>query len=217
MKNLILVLATLLIVSCGKSSSVNFLVQSEDSLESQPVGVEISIGPSSSGIEWNYSHTELLLESFYRPEFKSMLEIKLNQSDLDRIQCPGYNNFAPFFKQEVLTGFLAAIAEAESDYEVDQLTYNKSDRTMNVGMLQIDTASAKRHAGNYFGGPLSQDDLKDPEKNLLVGLFILKHQLETTKGRLFPGATYYWQVLSGKAARVERNASANLKWVCGEM
>lgn len=178
--------------------------------------IELNILPSSSRIVWEKNYNEVLNDLFSDSTFKRMFETEINSNDLKRVNCPQFNKLTFERKKLFFTVFMAAISEAESDFENDQETWNRSDRTMNIGLLQIDHASADRHAGAFFNRNFTDDDLKDPEWNLKAGAFILKNQITSprTLGRLFPPNVYYWEVLLGESKRVIKNIKTNLGSVC---
>lgn len=158
---------------------------------------KVEISPSSSKLPWKKSYSESIFESFNRPKIAEILNIELNQNDLDRLNCPFYNRFNENQKRWFWVVLMAAIAESESDFDNDNQTTTPGDRSVNIGLLQIDYRSANRHAKEdqqYF----SADDLFLGEKNLLAGMYIMRHQLMILPqtGRIFPENTYYWEVLS---------------------
>lgn len=198
-----------MLMSCGDSRTGATPPNSPiDIIESIPV----KIRPSSSGHPWKISYSVALATLLSDAHFSDMLQTEIVSEDLDLIGCSNFNELTEQAKKRFYIAFLAAIAEAESDFETTQKTYNPSDKTMNIGMLQIDHASANRHAYDYFERRFSDDDLKDPELNLRVGAFILKNQItgKIATSRLFPERTYYWQVLSAGNRRVLRNLHRNL-------
>lgn len=207
-KNILLLIFVLIVSSCGKSDEAS--VETNSNLS---VSVEkVKIRPSSNGFPWKKSYSVVLNNLFSEPVFDEFFEAQISKLDLIKIGCPRFNELDIQSKKVFYIIFLAAIAEAESDFEVAQRTYNPGDGTMNIGMLQIDPASANRHASSYFRRTFSERDLTDPEVNLMVGAFILKNQItgKVATDRLFPDRSYYWQVLSGSRSRVLRNLQANL-------
>jgi hypothetical protein len=187
-------------------------------VEETPPPVEIpqlKIGRSSNGLPWKESYTLALDEMFSKTELDELFNANINQEDLVAVGCPGLNSSTFLEKKYFYIAFMAAIAEAESDYEVRSETYNPGDHTMNIGLLQVDQASADRHAGKFFNHNFNNEDLKKPEMNLKVGTLILRNQVSGmhttyTKNRLFPSSPYYWQVIHGKKTRFLKNMRINL-------
>lgn len=215
MENIFFMICILMtFVSCGsgnssKINSGNSGIVGSGALKS----IELKIRTSSSGLKWKESYSEALLEIFSEVATDSLFTTVINQGDLDLVGCSSFNNFTVEEKKMFYIAFIAAIAEAESDYEVAQRTYNKADGTMNVGLLQIDPASAKRHTSEALNRSFNEEDLKNPALNLKVGALVLKNQIggKVAHGRLFPTSTYYWQVLSGAKKRFMKNISINLQ------
>lgn len=192
--------------SCGKSES-----NSSELEKIIPIS-EIKIRSSSSGHPWKKSYSNALGNLLSDSYFDSFLDVKIEEVDLRLAGCLNFNELTDQEKRVFYIAFLAAISEAESDFEVDQKTYNRADQTMNIGMLQIDRASANRHGSYYFNRKFNDFDLENPELNLMIGALILKNQIlkGATAERLFPDRTYYWQVLSGSKKRVLRNLQSSL-------
>ena len=143
-------------------------------------------------------------------DISQLLDIEIAKNDLNLVGCINYNQLSSIEKKIFLIIFISAISEAESDFQVANETYNPGDSTMNIGLLQIDLASSKRHSGTKYAIK-NNEDLKNPAINLKVGTYILKNQIVKSKhkGRLFPDTTYYWQVLSGSKARLLKNINLN--------
>lgn len=199
------------IFSCGKdttssnNATLNYLNISEySSIDS------IKINKSSKNNSWSKDWSFALAEVLSTSDINQILDIEIAKNDLDLVGCSNYNQLNSMEKKIFLIIFISAIAEAESDFQIANETYNPSDSTMNIGLLQIDLASAKRHSGTKY--PIKSDiDLKNPSINLKVGAYILKNQIVKSKykGRLFPVNTYYWQVLSGSKKRLLKNINLN--------
>lgn len=225
MKNkmtLALGLVLLMCVSCGGGSGAGAGAGQEtngfvtlSSEVDQILADTIEIKKSSRKIEWKEEYTRALAETLSDPAFSSLYTTEINQTDLDRVNCKNFNSLNDVQKQTFYIVYMAAIAEAESDFRTGVRTKTPGDGTINVGMLQIDEASADRHAKGAIGN-LDENDLTNGETNLKVGVYILKNQLKNQKsqGRIFPERSYYWQVLTytqkGRDRdRVLKNIAAN--------
>lgn len=195
--------------SCGANNST---IPPVEIIETSPVIAQIKIRRSSSGIAWKNSYTSSIKEMFSQPVLDELFSADINQNDLNLIGCPSFNSLNIEEKKLFYIAFIASIAEAESDYEVAQKTYNKVDGTMNIGLLQIDEASADRHAKRIFNRDFTSEDLKNPDLNLKVGTVILKHQITNarTLNRLLPPTPYYWEVLGINKRRFLKNIRMNL-------
>lgn len=158
---------------------------------------DLEITPSSSGLKWKESYTKVLLKVFEHEKIRPLFETKINDKDLKKIGCTNLNSLNIEEKKQFFVVYMAAIAEAESDYRTHITTINKGDWTTNVGMLQIDVDAARNHTKKILGD-VSKGRLKDPHFNLKVGAFVLKNQIagKIANGRLFPRRSYYWQVLT---------------------
>lgn len=217
-------LLTLTVTSCGNSSagnlenksfqtsSVNTLI--ENAMETEQVANSahldmISIKKSSDGIEWKKEYTASLGVALSDSSFTALYNTQINFDDLKLVKCENFNELNLAQKQVFYVVYLAAIAEAESDFKTFSKTWNPSDRTMNIGLLQIDQAVANNHTKGRLGN-LDDGDLVDPAINLKVGVFVLKNQVtsKVARNRLFPVNSYYWQVLTQKK-RVLKNIEAN--------
>lgn len=198
----------MLILSCGKDAGDASNLSASDyySIES------LKITNSSKKIPWKTSWSFALADEFSSPDLSRMLDQELYESDISLLGCNNYNQLSSIEKKIFLIVFLSAISEAESDFQYDNETYNRGDSTLNIGLLQIDVASAKRHSGVKYSVN-TDNDLKNPVINLKVGAHILKNQLVTSKykGRLFPPRTYYWQVLTENKKRILKNINLNRK------
>lgn len=172
----------------------------------------LRIHKSSKGISWKKEWTFALADVLSSQDLNGILDINVNQADLDLIGCSNYNQLTLFEKKIFMIVFMSAISEAESDFEIGNETFNRGDSTINIGLLQIDVASAKRHSGKKYSVEYNKD-LKNPIINLKVGAHILNNQLTGSKhrGRLFPSRTYYWQVLTGSKIRIFKNIKLNKK------
>ena len=211
MKIFLLFSLVIFVSSCGKDSMadghpvLNYINTSEySSIDS------IKINKSSKKIAWSKDWSFALAELLSTPDFNQVIDIEIAKPDLELVGCSNYNQLSSIEKKIFLIIFISAISEAESDFQVANETYNPGDSTMNIGLLQIDRASAKRHSGVKYSIN-SDEDLKNPSINLKVGAHIFKNQIVKSKhkGRLFPVQTYYWQVLSGSKLRLMKNINLN--------
>lgn len=208
-----------LIFSCGKNHNIDasngsaslVIEKIEDAnLNDQSIS-SIKISDSSSKLQWPNEWTSELADVLSEPHFESIYNLSINKYDLEIVKCEKFNELSNVEKKIFYIVYLASIAEAESDYDIKTKSFNRSDRTLNIGLFQIDLASAHRHAREFF--TISSDnDLIDPKLNIAVAAHILKNQLNSKahKGRLFPVKSYYWQVLT-KRTRVLNTISRNRK------
>ncbi len=208
MKKLLFVIMSMFILSCGKDDGETSNLSASDyhSIES------LKISNSSKKISWKTSWNFALADVLSSPDLSRVFDQEIYESDLNLLGCTNYNQLSSIEKKIFLIIFLSAISEAESDFEYDNETYNRADSTLNIGLLQIDVASAKRHSGVKYS-VYKDSDLKNPVINLKVGAHILKNQLVISKykGRLFPPRTYYWQVLTENKKRILKNINLNRK------
>lgn len=212
-KCVILAISLFMIAGCGNSDSPSESVVISDEIIDGHQTVRLKIRPSSSGRPWKMSYGKALEALLSDPFFSEMYDAEIEKEDLALVDCLNFNELNYSSKKIFYIAFLAAIAEAESDFEAEQKTYNRADNTMNIGMLQIDRASANRHGADYFDRYFNEEDLKKPELNLMIGALILNNQItgRVATNRLFPDRTYYWQVLSGSKKRVLANLRLNIK------
>lgn len=172
-------------------------VEVKAELEKEEIVEELAIPESSMGLEWKDSYTEALVEVFEHRDIQPIFDVTIHHEDLEKIGCVNYNELSKIEKMKFLVVYMSAIAEAESDYRTHITTLNPGDRTINVGMLQIDVNAARNHTKRALG-EVSKDKLKDPHFNLKVGVFVFKNQVlgKIARGRFFPKRSYYWQVLT---------------------
>ena len=172
-----------------------------------PEVTDIRINQSTRKLRWEKSYTDAVMDELDRPEIEPLLKTKISSVDLQTLNCTTLNEQSFAKKKIFYIVFIAAIAEAESDFRVALRTRNPSDNTINVGLLQIDEQAARNHTKGSLGH-LEAIDLVDPETNLRVGVHILKNQVlsKVARHRLLPERSYYWQVLSE-----ERRVLLNLK------
>jgi len=173
--------------------------------------VSLEIKPSSSNIPWEDKYSDFLFKTLSGPSFDPLLDQKIDEEDLKKINCPQFNELDKDQKKKFYIVFLAAIAEASSDYNTNDETYSPSDKSTNYGLLQIDPESAKRHAGSVVIKDIGKDELTNYVPNLQVGAYILKHQIagKIATGRLFPKNVYYWPTLKNSQSRILKTFAQN--------
>lgn len=171
----------------------------------------IKIRRSSHNIAWTENFSRALFQMWSHPKVSPLFETVIFQEDLNRLGCSNYNRLSLMNKKIFMTVYMAAIAEAESDFRASIVTTNPGDQTSNVGLLQIDVDAANAHTKKSLGN-IVENDLLDPETNLQVGTFILKNQVrgKIANARLLPAKSYYWQVLT-YPRRLLKNLDHNRK------
>ena len=206
MKVILFPLILALLCSCGKDSNPSPESSTRfSSSKSDPVINNLSISDSSANTPWDNSWTSALADILSQSEQEVLFTTKISDSDLSLVNCKNFNDLSYNQKRIFYIVFISSIAEAESDFNTYNYTPNYSDNTMNIGLLQIDHASAKRHEGKRHGYGFSKQ-LEDPIMNLSVGVNILANQIRgginsnrpDVKGRLFTSKSYYWSVLTHK-------------------
>ncbi len=218
MKKLLIYLTiSLIMVSCGKNNS-NYIshIDALTSNQADESNSSIEISNSSSNITWDHSYTLTLSEVLSDPVFLPMLRTNIDPEDLKELDCINFNIKSTEQRKQFYIVLIAAIAEAESDFDTNNETYNRFDSTNNIGLLQIDKASSYRHAPHI--GLVSNSDLKKAEINLEAGAYILKNQVmggiggnrPDLRGRLFTNTSYYWAVLKHNI-RVKKNFKINME------
>lgn len=157
----------------------------------------IKIKKSSHNLAWTENYSRALFQIWAHEKVSPLFETIIFQEDLNRLGCSNYNTLSLTNKKIFMTVYMAAIAEAESDFRASIVTTNPGDQTSNVGLLQVDVDAANAHTKKLLGN-LVENDLLDPETNLQVGAFILKNQIrgKIANARLLPAKSYYWQVLT---------------------
>lgn len=157
----------------------------------------IKIKKSSHNLAWTENYSRALFQIWAHEKVSPLFETIIFQEDLNRLGCSNYNTLSLINKKIFMTVYMAAIAEAESDFRASIVTTNPGDQTSNVGLLQVDVDAANAHTKKLLGN-LVENDLLDPETNLQVGAFILKNQIrgKIANARLLPVKSYYWQVLT---------------------
>lgn len=206
------------LVSCGSDSDSS---SNENAILADMKNFNLDFKPLQTRHEWKVKYSQSLLTNMSSPDLSVLLDTKLNVYDLRQIHCTGYNQASVVEKKMFWVTFMASIAHAESTLN-PSLTFRDVDGTLSSGLLQIDINSANRHTYAYTGKRFSQNDLFNPELNLMAGLYIMKHQLEGGMNddrpeiarRLFTERSYYWSVLTYKRDLITRtflkNAKANL-------
>ena len=166
---------------------------------------------SSSDLAWKNEYSDFLNRTLDDERFKPLLDQEINEEDLKTIKCPQLNKSTKEQKKKFYILYLAAISEATSDYNPNDESYSKSDKTTNYGLLQIDAKSAEQHASSVIEKPIDKDHLTNYQTNLKVGAYILKHQIagKIATGRLFPTNIYYWSVLKNSKERVLKTFKQN--------
>ncbi len=221
-----------LVSACGNSTATTTASENPEVSKSTPQAVEvdkdkednkdevtdietvidsIKIRKSSHNLSWTENYSRALFQIWAHEKIAPLFETAIFQEDLDRLGCSNYNTLSLTNKKIFMTVYMAAIAEAESDFRASIVTTNPGDQTSNVGLLQIDVEAANAHTKKTLGN-LVENDLLDPETNLQVGAFILRNQIrgKIASARLLPAKSYYWQVLT-HPKRLFRNLSHNKK------
>lgn len=209
-KTMILLTLTLLMSACIKSDVESELEGKVDEILAPYPSVEnINIKNSSANLKWKVEYSRALDDVYEHPDLDSLFSASLNVGDLNLVKCRNFALLSRNQKKVFYTVYLAAIAEAESDFKTGIKTTNPGDNTTNVGLLQIDITAARNHTKGALGS-MVEDSLTDARLNLQVGAFVLKNQINSNvaKNRLFPAQSYYWSVLTAKA-RVLRNIESN--------
>lgn len=173
------------------------------------------------GRRWKDSpESQAISEQFDKDYMKPLRKLTLKQSDLEALNCPGYNYASEEERKRFWITFMAAVASAESDLQADQV-YHDFDGTYSSGLLQIDYASANRWcrdlAKDMGKASFSHQDMLNPKINLQCGLIMMQRQIlgvpmdqgggVVAKGRpdtersLFTSKSWYWSVLSPTKGR----------------
>lgn len=199
MKQIISFILFLFLASCGRPLS------SSNSNGARGISASFfdtfSIKKNSSQQAWDASISGSLYENMKDPALASLFETAINDEDLKDLKCTNFNTLNNDEKSLFYIVFMAAIAKLESDFNPSNMTYDSKHRNWNIGLLQIDTRSAARHAPVIADSSVKNEDLKNAEFNLHTGLYILKNQINgkyriEIKGRLLPSSSYYWEVLN---------------------
>jgi hypothetical protein len=112
--------------------------------------------------------------------------------------CPNYNELYSIDKINFFAHLLASMAQLESVNKTDA-TFLENNGNLSTGLLQISYKSISRiYRQNGCSSIYSQEDLKDPYKNLQCGLGILT-SLVKRSGYIARsnhiGASAYWSTL----------------------
>jgi hypothetical protein len=199
MKLLFVAFVLLFLASCEKSSSA----PEGKGIKNISSGFfdTLSIKQNSSQQGWDSSTSEILYENMKDPVLVPLFNTDLKQEDLSILKCTNFNSLNNDEKSIFYIVFLAAIAKLESDFDSNNMTYDLVHKNWNVGLLQIDRGSAIRHAPEIVNQRISDNELKESNRNLYIGLYILKNQVSGKykngiMGELLPNKAYYWQVLN---------------------
>lgn len=197
MKNLFFLFLTLMFGSCGKSDSGTSTYSSrlEMSYRIERDRIRIpTIKNSSSGRVWNDSYTHSIIDEILKDENINILDKNIKSGDLQKLNCENFNNMTAEEKISFYVVYLSSIAEAESDFNNSSKSW-APDKTLNVGLFQIDKKSALRHGGITYKN-ISNDELENGDTNSRIAVNILRNQLRDRKNSLLP--RYYWEVLYGE-------------------
>lgn len=225
-KTLPYLLVSFLVISCGKDSgspsSLSTEAATESIIEAEIKDLSLYFKDVQKPHSWKPVYSKSILRYLEtKPELSILLDSDLSSSDLSRLGCEGYKSAGLNEKRRFWVTFMASIAHVESGLN-PETTYREKDGTLSSGLLQIDVASANRHASSYTGRRFNQADVINPDLNLMAGLYVMKHQLEggingersDIKNRLFTNANYYWSVLTRRQEKIietfKRNAKTNL-------
>ncbi len=214
-KTLAMTLVVLSFMSCGKdtpSTSEEVRI-----IEGDLKAITMSFPYETQKYNWKSWYGESIFRYLNeRGELSSIIDTEINNYDLKLLKCTSYNSANSYEKKRFWVLFIASIAHAESGLNPNT-TFREKDGTLSSGLLQIDVASANRHSSRYTGFTFSQKDLFDPDKNLMAGLYILKHQIDggifgerpDIRARLFTQSSYYWSVLTLKKELIIKTFTKN--------
>lgn len=199
MKTILLISLLSLFVSCGKSNSTSS--SGAIRIISSSFFDTFSIKKNSSQQGWDSSVSASLYESMKDPALVSLFDTIISEDDLKVLKCSNFNSLTIDEKSLFYIVFMSSITKLESGFDTNNMTYDPTHRNWNVGLLQIDRHSALRHAPEITASSVSDDDLKNEEFNLHIGLYILKNQINgkyrpEIRGKLLPSSSYYWEVLN---------------------
>lgn len=193
------------IASCGSKNknhieAFSTIVSADATVDSLSA---VEIKTSSFTTAWGPETTQTLFENLSAPELSLLFTSFISQKDLDYLNCTNFNSLPIDHKKIFYIVFMAAIAERESSFDPEEETYDYKHKNTNIGLLQIDRESARRHAPEIVEIDITDENLKERNTNLLIGAFILKNQINgkwrpSIQGRLFPENSYYWEVLNYK-------------------
>ncbi|MBC7714772.1 MAG: transglycosylase SLT domain-containing protein [Rhizobacter sp.] len=219
LKTLALALVMFTLFSCGNDSTTT-----STSSDVRVIDAEITTLQLSFPSILKYSWAPWYADSLYRymnekTELDTLFTTEVNRSDLHLLRCDNFNLLPTFQKKRFWILYMASIAHAESGLNPNDTYREPTDGTLSSGLLQIDRASANRHSTPYTGFVFTQNDLFNPDLNLMAGLYILKHQLEggisgerpDIRGRLFTNSSYYWSVLVYKREMIVKTFTQNAR------
>ncbi len=196
MKKISLLILLSWLSACGNSHSTSSLInppadQKDDELKA------FTIKKLNGKPGWKNQLNLQLNEELDQNRYANIFNIEFDATDLKLLGCTNYNELNYDEKKLFIIVFLAAIAERESDFDPNNMTYDPTHKNWNIGLMQIDTKSALRHANEE----LTEAQLKDSFTNLKVGISIFQNQItgkyrQELNGKLFTGKSFYWEVLN---------------------
>lgn len=196
MNKISFLLFLLCLIACGKSHDMAVSKNAQDYPQNDELNA-FMIKKLNGKIGWDNQINYLLSEELEQDRYANVFNVELDASDLNLLGCNNYNELTVAEKKLFIIVFLAAIAERESDFDPNNMTYDPTHKNWNIGLMQIDTKSALRHANEI----LSEEQLKDSFLNLKVAISIYQNQItgkyrQDLMGKLFTGKSFYWEVLN---------------------
>ncbi|WP_127716834.1 hypothetical protein [Halobacteriovorax sp. HLS] len=172
---------------------------------------------ADSSRPWDPSWSKTALDTLNEPKFKRMLDMEINKDDLEKLNCPNFNEMEEKDKKKFYILLISSMAHAESGFK--EKTYfqepkQKSAIDDSYGLLQIDPNNGRnsygcetksfKKSGKVVLGRENDGGMFDPHLNIKCGLRILKGQIlskySSRRGRLFTSNTYWAALRPGNNA-----------------
>lgn len=127
--------------------------------------------------QWKNEWTEAVLDELKKDEFRmgesALLNIKIDEEDLNELECIGYNKASLDEKSDFWVVFFSALARAESAFN-EKAQSRMSRGHKSFGLLQLAKSTAKSQCG--ITPP--ESNVLNPIDNLRCGIKLMSWQLQ---------------------------------------
>lgn len=176
---------------------------------------------------WPDSYSQAISDQLDKDYMKPLMNQKIRDADLEKINCKGYNTATPSEKKKFWALYMSSIAIPESSLN-PHTTYKEPppDNTISAGLLQIDKASGDRWCGDLKkdlgmkeNQKFSTDQMLNPKINLQCGMIMMQRSTggvlmknksknlyqsrPDLEGSLFSSKRWYWKVLENNNSRLK--------------
>jgi hypothetical protein len=121
-----------------------------------------------------------------------VMDVTIPASDLNALNCPGFNDARENDKKRFWALFMASISLYESSYNPNTRYWETGLNLWSEGLFQLSVSTGKYHEGC---GHITKENILNPLANIKCAVAVMRNQMRV-RGSLFPYKAYYWSVLT---------------------